>query len=144
MRCTTHPHCAGAAHQSSNSTRPISSAQRTGVHRDVSAGTGTGSGQEEEEGRSTFGDPVVSSTPSPRTTSSSASLASTAPSSQRGRTSKCFRCVPPFDLPRHSPSPSSSLRTRSRTGSRLTCTSPHAGHTSTAAQRQVASAVVTR
>ena len=146
MRCTTH--CAGVAHhcQSNNSTRPISSAQRIGVHRDVSAGIGTGSGQgEEEEGRSTFGDPVVSSTPSPRTTSSSVSLASTASSSQRGHTSRCFRYVPPLICHPHPPFPSSSLRTRSRTGSRLTCTRPtHAGHTPTATQRLAASAVVTR
>ena len=51
---------------------------------------------------------------------------------------------PPLICHATTPSPSSSLRTRSRTGSRLTRTPPHAGHTSTAAQRQVASAVVTR
>ena len=57
-----------------------------------------------------------------------------------------FQVRSPFDLPRPPPPfPSSSLRTRSRTGSRLTCTRPpHAGHTPTAAQRQAASAVVTR
>jgi len=104
MRCATHPHCVGAAHQSNNSTRPTSSAQHTGARRDASAGTGTGSRQEEEEGRSTFGDLVAGSTPSPRTTSSSVSLASTASSSRHGHMSRCFRCVPP-PLRRQPPPP---------------------------------------
>lgn len=85
MRCTTYPHCLGAAHQSSDSTRPTSSAQRTGAHRAASAGTGTGSRREELV--------VVGSTPSPRTTSSSVSSASTASSSPRGHLSICFRCA---------------------------------------------------